>query len=708
VSRYVLYVNGKEVARGPVRANPRRQAYDLVDLGPYLRTGENVIGIIAWRYDGATAWWLPPPPASDLRFGAFVFEARLAQDWFLSDEEWSGCVLDGWGATAPGGIAGRGTELIDLRALPSGWNTADGPDPAWPLVALRRGTPRAGQNDAAPPSYPGGPLVPRAIALPRGETVAPDGERVLAGTVVLDAEIPPGETVAVHVSELVASGSVDSRDASTSLAFTGDGTRRVVESLDLYGGRGVTVDAPAGATVHSVRIHERLYPVEGEAFFQCSDPRLDLIYAVGRRTVSLCSMDSYVDCPTREQRAWTGDSVVHQMVDLTTNADWRLARWHPALTASPRADGMLPMAVAGDIEQSDFTIIPDWALHWVHSVHNLYRYVGDREEISRLLPVAEGVLRWFDPFLDEHGCALDVFGWVLIDWAAVHVAGVSGTLNGLLARALLEFVEMSSWLGDQGRAAWARQHHDALKRGFERLWDEPRGLYVDSYLSGERRPMTSQHTQAAAIVGGLVPAGRIERVIDAMTDEKRLVHATFDSPDGPADPNSEVPIGLYMRHRELPGPWWDVERQIVRAQPFFRYVVHDALAAAGRADLIATQLLDWDRWAMKRCSTSWTECWQGGTISHGWSSTPTRDLVQRVLGIVPAEPGFAVASIDPELGYLEWARGAAPTPAGLISIDVGQDTLTVDSPVPFLHAGLRYQKGSHTIRRQATREGGGA
>jgi hypothetical protein len=321
----------------------------------------------------------------------------------------------------------------------------------------------------------------------------------------------------------------------------------------------VTLDAPTGAKVHAVRIHERLYPVAGDAFFECSDPRLNAIYAVGRRTVSICSMDSYVDCPTREQRAWTGDSVVHQMVDLTTNADWRLARWHPTLTASPRPDGMLPMAVAGDIEQIDATFIPDWALHWVHSVHNLYRYVGDREEIGRLLPVAEGVLRWFDPFLDEHGCVLDVCGWVLIDWSAVYTQGVSGALNGLLARSLLEFAEMASWLGDEGRARWARGRHAAIERGFGRLWDERCGWYVDSYVTGERRPMASQHTQAAAIVGGLVPPDRLARVVDVMTDEERLVHAIFDKPDGAAEPNSEIPIGARTSEpgdcRIPGGPW---------------------------------------------------------------------------------------------------------------------------------------------------------
>ena len=102
---------------------------------------------------------------------------------------------------------------------------------------------------------------------------------------------------------------------------------------------------------------------------------------------------------------------------------------------------------------------------------------------------------------------------------------------------------------------------------------------------------------------------------------------------------------------------------------------------------------------MKRCSTSWTECWAGGTVSHGWSSTPTRDLVQRVLGITPAEPGFAVASIEPELGPLEWARGAAPSPHGLISVDVSGDSIAVESPVPVVCRGRRYEAGSHRIAR---------
>lgn len=687
VARYTLYVNGAEVARGPVRANPRRQPYDVVDLAPHLRAGANTIGVIAWIYKDPMPWWQPPPAANDTRFGAFVFEAP---GLLVSDETWTGTVLDGWTATQGSGVIARGTEIIDLRSLPVDWN--DDVDPGWSAVAVRKASTSGESGRAEPPTYPGGPLGERPIAFLGDELVEPDG-RVIAGTVVVDAEIPEGETLTVRVVEDVTS--TEGEAHVTSVAFVGDGTRRVMESFDLYGGRQITADRP----VHSLRVRERLYPVTGEASFECSDERLNAVYAVGRRTVSLNSFDGYTDCPTREQRAWTGDSVVHQMVDLTTNADWRLARWHPMLTASPRADGMLPMAVAGDIEHFDFTIIPDWALHWVHSVHNLYRYVGDRDEIARLLPVVEGVVRWFESFLDDEGCLVDVFGWLIIDWASVLTDGVSGALNGLWGRALLEYAEMAEWLGDNGRVEWATKRHAALRTGFERLWDGKRRRYVDSYIPGEDRAMASQHTQAAAIVGGLAPFDRYDRIVEVLTNEDDLIHAMFGRTDGPAEPNSELPIGGYLRTGRQPAPWWDTERDVVRAQPFYRYVVHDALAEAGRADLIPDQLLDWDRWAMKRCATSWTETWYGGTVSHGWSSTPTRDLVQRVLGIEPLEPGFTVASIEPELGPLAWARGAAPCPAGWIRVDVRPDAVTVDSPIPFELGAAIYDAGRHTIER---------
>ncbi|GAA3670829.1 hypothetical protein GCM10022224_038830 [Nonomuraea antimicrobica] len=76
------------------------------------------------------------------------------------------------------------------------------------------------------------------------------------------------------------------------------------------------------------------------------------------------------------------------------------------------------------------------------------------------------------------------------------------------------------------------------------------------------------------------------------------------------------------------------------------------------------------------------ECWEGGSYCHGWSATPTRDLLVHTLGSTPAEPGYDRVRVAPRLGGLAWARGAVPSPHGLVSVAVEGDRVMVDSPVP--------------------------
>jgi len=699
-SRYVLWVNGVEIARGPVRVNPRRRTYDVVDLASHLGAGPNVLAVLGCFYARPNAWWMPVTYATNqVAAGGVVLEGRLDDEWFITDSSWKVLPVEGWTAGPPSGIGARADEIYDLRALPEHWTTAEFDDSHWrDAVELRA----AGFGEAghpAPPTYPTGPVRQRPIAWPAVDehalTRADDGTfdagEVVAGTIVLDVEGPAGAELRVATAEFP-------NEPGGGFSVTLDGSRRTIETFDPYGLRTLTVDAADGVSVHRVAARERLYPVVGDATFECSDDTLNQIWAVGRRTVSLCSFDAYLDCPTREQRAWTGDMVVHQMVDLTTNADWRLATWAVELAASPRADGMLPMAVAGDIEHGDWTVIPDWALHWVHALWNVHRYTGDRELVARLLPVAEGVVQWFEPFCDEEGCPVDVIGWVIIDWSAVPTGGVCAALCGLWGRALLELAEMAAWLGDAGREARARRLHERLAAGFERLWDPDRERYADVMTAGTRGATASQHGQAAAIVGGLAPRDRHARLVEVLTDEAALVHVAWSAPGTESVPGSDVPVGGAYLATGQAEPWWDVDRQVVRAQPFFRYVVHDALAAAGRVDLIAGQCREWSI-LLERCATSWSETWYGGTVSHGWCSTPTRDLMTRVLGLEPHEPGFAMARIEPALGGLEWARGRVPSPAGSIAVDARPSRLEVDSPIPFVHAGRRYDAGGHRIER---------
>src|SRR4029450_1276336 len=218
--------------------------------------------------------------------------------------------------------------------------------------------------------------------------------------------------------------------------------------------------------------------------------------------------------------------------------------------------------------------------------------------------------------------------WVLIDWAALHLSDTPSCPNAQLARGLLDFAELAEALGDGGRAEWAHALHAEVRAGCELSWDERRGSYVDQAGGGVPRRPLSQHAGAIALWAQLVPEARVARVVAAITDTARLVRRTWIQKDGP---------GYLVRGHGQPD--WDVERQMGAAEPFYRYVVHDALAAAGHADRIAELCRDWSVF-LERGETTWPELWGAGTHCHGWSSTPTRDLVEYVLGIRPEEPGF--------------------------------------------------------------------
>jgi len=735
--RYVLEVNGLEVARGPVRSDPRRAHYDVVDLAPFLRPGENVLAVTAHHYGEATSWWTPVPPTYSLGGGSLVLEVRLGTEWLTTDDRWRVAPGHAWTAVpVPGDVACLPVESFDARAHPSGWQWIGFDDSGWrPAIALSA-VHTGGRSDPHPPSEPFGMLHPpvrrgfpwgaRHTATFVGERIAGRSDdavdpvrqlladeatggtglvvrdfdlgRIAAGTVLLRVEgAPSGTVIDVAVGEHeAADGTLAPLGQHAGFRYVcAGGDVEEFETSDVIGARHLhaAVRSVGAARVGlDLAVQDRHRPRPDGAWFECSDPLMNEIYAIGLRTVDLCALDAYVDCPTREQRAWTGDSVVHQMVDLVANPDWSMARWHPQLAAEPRPDGMLAMAPASDFAFDDRTIVPDWALHWVRSLHNLYRYTGDRELVSELLPVASRVLRWFESYLGDDGLLHDVSGWVLLDWASVHSAGTCSTLNALWARALEDLAELAAWTGDTGTADWASARRGGVAEGFELFWDERRGVYVDHVLGGVPQRPAAQHPGAAALAAGIVPDGRRARVIERLMDRSRLLRHSWVMDSVTVDGDSSGFVHLVTGY---PPPTWNVEDQMVEAEPFFRYVLHDGLARAGRADLVAGACRDWKVF-LDAGQTTWPECWTGGTRCHGWSSTPTRDLIVHVLGITPGSPGFGSVQVAPALGGLDWARATVPTPHGFITVEAHADgRLVVDSPVPVTSSPEPHRPTAH-------------
>ena len=757
-SRYLLFVNGQEAYRGPIRGQPRRLTYDMLDLAPYLKPGENTVAILVVYYGKPRSFWMPAAANASLgRNGVVVFEANTFEvsddGWLVSDASWKALKSDAWsedwknpaemhplfGDAIP-------TEVVDASRLPFGWEQPGFDDRGWGSahVIPARGIGSAGRSQ--PPTDPYGPLHPRPIGKLGGDLRAPAAVRAeyLAGQI----NTPSGDPVKrlQATLDLAVTGPAGDR-LPLALDVPADGCVRIMLDMGgiVMGQAQFEIEAPAGTvldisytedplapprgpfdgmhsgtryvargahdrfklydalgfryayilahgvtgpvTLRSFAVQEDLYPWQPGAEFACSEDQLNRIFRAGIRTVQLNARDAFTDCPTREQQAWVGDSVVHQMVSLVTNTDWRLAWQYLNLSNSPRYDGILPMTVVGPSEAAGGVTIPDWSLHWVHGVYNLYRFLGDKAAVKAYMPSVERVLRWYLPFQNSQGLLQDLVEWNLVDWSAVSNDGVTAIITALWARGLAEFAEMAGWLEEKGSQRWAAGVYAQAQAGFEAFWDEARGSYVDHIVDGERRPEMSQLGGACAVVSGLAPRERWDRIIATITDPAEVVIYTWQMAGGPLAQNRK--------------PGWDVQTQLVRAEPFMSYVVHDAVALAGQAERLLDLYPDWSQFLKDGYDTI-GEDWRHGTHVHGWSCTPTKDMVFYTLGVTPAEPGYTVARIAPRLGRLAWAAGKVPTPHGLIGVRAEPGRVEIDSPVPVVvdlpgQAPRRLPAGRHVV-----------
>lgn len=139
--RYMLFVNGEYIGRGPARSDPRQKMYDTYDVAKYLKQGKNTIAIKAYHYGTQNSpGEVKPRPGTAYtvgeRAGLWAEIEMQGADGKINaigtDETWSIYRSRAYDReTKLINILVGSTEIYNAAADPPNWMNTDFNDSAW-------------------------------------------------------------------------------------------------------------------------------------------------------------------------------------------------------------------------------------------------------------------------------------------------------------------------------------------------------------------------------------------------------------------------------------------------------------------------------------------------------------------------------------------------------------------------------------------------
>jgi hypothetical protein len=681
-SRYILWVNGQYVNRGPCRFDPKGPEYDTFDVARLLQSGPNVVAVVVHHYhdgkpqesgDGLCGRIMRHAPGltASLELSDSTGARAIDTDrtWRVSTQHRFGPAPASW-TSIP--------DRIDARRDAGDWTAVAFDDSTWqkavpidgkqwgPLRARRIpllretevGSLRVIQRQnapAAPEDLPNRPelsnLLP--IDLSAGNQIVIDADRFVQAYVVVDMEADAGSTLEFEFAQAFFSTGnkpTGMQNPGASRYTTREG-RQTYMGGDTFGCKYVVIRCAAGKIrLIGLKLIDRLYPFDVAGKFTSSDPLLNDIWRLGVRTVQTCSEDAHVDCASRERAEWIADTLMvgYPIVRLTMAGPGVEGK---AYWSDPRLFGNMLRHI-GQSAQPDGRVkahhpsdrwdihgyIEDFSCLWIQGVRSWHDNTGDLELVREMWPAITGQLKWFLDRRSERGL-VKAREFVFPGNPLCYQTCEGATFNAFLVRAIADAAELARLLGDGDRQ---RQYTDA-GRVIEsavntHLWDEAAGTYYGAIKDGQKTPATV-HAAAMCLYFDVVPASQRKRV------EK----------------------------------WFFTNMEQEEAYPYQYAFYLDILARmdSDAADGRALELIR-RRWEpMTRFETKTT--WEGfgpDENCHEIGGAPTVYLSRHVLGVgVQGPADDHRLTIRPHLGDLKRAEGIVATEFGPVPVrwDRGND-----------------------------------
>ena len=405
-----LYVNGEKIGEDVlapvVTDHSKRARYVAYDIAPFLKKGENVIGLwlgASWSvYAGYKTDDKPQTPMVLAQADVYCQGDEDAFFRIVTDHTWKthpspNKLLGKWGMGSMGG------ELYDARKENPCWASLSCDESGWKPVTVYEPV----LEVTATATYPNRkdiPITPIEIEeMPNGDFRVDMGTN-FAGWVEIDVSGNPGDTIDFLYSEREYMEMTFRNYSAYVIGESGRGTFR--NRFNYGAGRWITIkglkEKPELSDIRGWLVRT-VHPRTTE--FTCSDDLQNWIYDRVKWTFENLSIGGYiVDCPQRERLGY-GDAAYiscetgmfnYALGSLYTKwmQDWRDAQGRESNIGPRVGGGVLPHTAP----TNDGGGGPAWGGITVMLPWFMYRYYGDERILEENYDM---ISRWLE-FLESH------------------------------------------------------------------------------------------------------------------------------------------------------------------------------------------------------------------------------------------------------------------------------------------------------------------
>jgi hypothetical protein len=554
-SRYILWINGRYVDRGPCRFDPKGPEYDTIDATSLLKPGPNAIAVLVHHYhDGK------PVQNGD----SFCGRVMRHEPGLTALLEWTGA--DGSQHAIPTNTTWRVSvhnrfgpsdvswssipDNIDARRDAGDWTAVAFDDAAWEkAVAVdgklwgplsQRRTPRMREMEIAPlhlvqqklgsgsvETFPEKPLLNgrTPLTLSAGDFLVIDaGQFVQAYVKVAMNADEASQLEFQYAQTFFSTGNKPENFRVPTSRYVARKGEQTFISGDTFGFKYLLIRCKAGKVALSqINAVSRLYPFDVVGRFQSNDQRLNDIWQMGVCSVATLSEDAYVDCASRERTEWLGDGVTNEYpitrLVFAGPSDEGRPRWGDArlfgsmlrhIAQSSQPDGRVKAHHPSD-RWDIHGFIDDYACLWIHGIRQYRDNTGDLSLVHEIWPAVNAQLKWFLDRRTERGL---VKGreFVFPGNPLCYQTCEGTTLNAAIARALLDAASLAESLNDKERQEQYTTAGKSLSEAINKqLLDAKTGTYCGSVKDGTKTPPTV-HAAGIALFFNIVPDAHRRRV----------------------------------------------------------------------------------------------------------------------------------------------------------------------------------------------------